>query len=86
MLHFASGTNTDSWTLSLTGNLILPEPVSNRDASTSASSWRRMAVLASESKRADLKLVGSPTSSTFTFSSGGRNACGSELHSVMSLG
>ena len=45
-----------------------------------------MAVWASESKRADLKLVGSRTCSTLTFSSGGRNACGSGLHSVINFG
>ena len=40
----------------------------------------------SESKRAALKLVGSVTCSTLIFSSGGRNACGSGLHSVMHAG
>ena len=86
MVHFASGTNTESCTLSLTGSSIFPSPVSNRAASMSDSSWRRMAVCASESNRADLKLVGSLTCSTLTFSSGGRNACGSGLHSVISVG
>ena len=38
------------------------------------------------SKRATLKLVGSVTCSTLTFSSGGRIACGSGLHSVSSPG
>src|SRR2546423_15441704 len=82
MAHFASGTKTDSCTLSLTGSSI----PSKRAASMSDSSRRRMAVWVSESKRADLKLVGSLTCSTFTFSSGGRDACGSGLHSVLSLG
>jgi hypothetical protein len=65
---------------------ILPAPVSKRAASMSASSLRRIAVCASESKRADLKLVGSLTCSTLIFSSGGRNACGSGLHSVIKRG
>ena len=39
-----------------------------------------------EAKRADLKLVGRRTCSTLTFSSGGRNACGSGLQSVMNCG
>src|SRR5437773_8146643 len=73
MAHFARGTKTESCTLSLTGSSI----PSKRAASMSDSSRRRMAVWACESKRADLKLVGSLTCSTFTFSSGGRNACGS---------
>ena len=38
MLHFASGTNTESCTLSLTGSSILPPPASKRAASTSLSS------------------------------------------------
>ena len=45
-----------------------------------------MAVCASDSNRAALKLVGRRTCSTLTGSSGGRNACGSGLHSVMSFG
>ena len=45
-----------------------------------------MAVLLSLSKRATLKLVGSVTCSTLTFSSGGRIACGSGLHSVSVAG
>src|SRR2546430_9715178 len=53
---------------------------SKRAASMSASSPRRIAVCASEGKRADLKLVGSLTCSTFSFSSDGRKACGSGLH------
>ena len=80
--HFASGTNTESCTFSLTGNSM----PAKRAASTSAASRRRIAVCASESKRADLKLVGSRTCSTFTFSSGGRKACGSGLHRVMKFG
>ena len=52
----------------------------------SASSCLRIAVCSSDGKRADLKLVGSRTCSTLTFSSGGRNACGSGLHSVMKFG
>ncbi len=45
-----------------------------------------MAVDFSLSKRATLKLVGSVTCSTLTFSSGGRIACGSGLLSVMVAG
>ena len=45
-----------------------------------------MAVCAAVSKSAALKFVGSLTCSTLIFSSGGRNACGSGLHSVISLG
>src|SRR5205814_8806127 len=57
-----------------------------RTASTSLSRSLRIFVCASDGKRADLKLVGSRTWSTLIFSSGGRNACGSGLHSVMKLG
>src|SRR2546426_6109882 len=60
MAHFASGTKTESCTLSLTGSSI----PSKRAASMSDSSRRRMAVWVSESKRADLKLVGKRTCST----------------------
>ena len=84
------------WAMLLTGNYrcvtkdgarsIRPAPVSKRDASMPASSSRSSAVCASEGKRADLKFVGRRTCSTLTFSSGGRNACGSGLHSVMSAG
>ena len=84
--HFASGTKTLSCTLSFTGSSIFSPPASKRIASMSASMSRRIAVCASESKRAALKLVGSVTCSTLTFSSGGRNACGSGLHSVMNAG
>src|SRR3954464_14579951 len=73
-------------TLSFTGSSILPSPVSKRIASMSSCNCRRMAVCLSESKRATLKLVGSVTNSTLTFSSGGRIACGSGLHSVKSAG
>jgi hypothetical protein len=45
-----------------------------------------MAVLLSLSNFATLKLVGSVTISTLTFSSGGRMACGSGLHSVREPG
>ena len=45
-----------------------------------------MAVDLSSSKRATLKLVGSVTISTLTFSSGGRIACGSGLLSVIAAG
>ena len=38
----------------------------------------------SEAKRAALKLVGSVTCSTLIFSPGGRIACGSGLHRVIS--
>ena len=46
---------------------------------------RSIAVCASASNRAALKLVGSLTCSTLTLSSGGRKACGSGLHSVISF-
>ncbi len=75
MLHFASGTKTESWTRSFTGS----SRPSWRTAQMSASRSRRMAVCASEGKRATLKLVGRLTCRTFTLSSGGRNACGSGL-------
>ncbi len=45
-----------------------------------------MAVFLSESNLATLKLVGRVTISTLTFSSGGRIACGSGLHSVSKAG
>ena len=76
----------ESCTLSFTGSSIFPSGASKRTASMSDSSWRRIAVCASDSNRAALKLVGSRTCSTLTFSSGGRNACGSGLHSVISAG
>ncbi len=43
---------------------------------------RSISVEPSSSKRATLKLVGSVTCRTLSFSSGGRKACGSGLHSV----
>ena len=52
----------------------------------SASKSRRIAVSSSEAKRATLKFVGRVTFRTFAFSSGGRNACGSGLQSVMQSG
>ena len=45
-----------------------------------------MALPFSLSNFATLKLVGSVTISTLTFSSGGRIACGSGLHSVRQAG
>ena len=51
------------------------------DASTSFCSGRRMRS-ASDSNRADLKLVGRVTSRKLIFSPGGRIACGSGLHRV----
>ena len=48
--HLASGTNTESCTLSFTGSSIL----SKRAASISASSFFRIAVCSSDRKRADL--------------------------------
>ena len=80
------GTNIDSCTLSLTGSSAIPFPVSNRAASISVSSFRRIFVCASDSNLADLKLVGSLTCKTLTGSSGGRNACGSGLQSVIKEG
>jgi len=67
MAHLASGTNTDSCTLSFTGSSSFSPPTSKRAASMSASSRRRIAVCASDGKRADLNLVGSRTGSTFTY-------------------
>ena len=86
MAHLASGTKTDSWTFNFTGSSIFSVPVSNRTASMSAASPRSMAVCSSDTKRADLKLVGRRTCSTLTLSSGGRKACGSGLHSVIVAG
>ena len=86
MAHFASGTNTLSCTLSFTGSSMRVPLSSKRASSTSVSSWRRIAVWASDSKRAALKLVGKVTCSTLTGSSGGRKACGSGLHRVSVFG
>ena len=46
----------ESCTLSFTGSSILPSGVSNRAASTSFSSWRRIAVLPSSSNLRDLEV------------------------------
>jgi hypothetical protein len=80
--HFASGTKIESCTRSFTGNSILPSGASKRTASMSFSSCRKIEVCMSLSNLATLKLVGSVTWRTFTFSSGGRIACGSGLHKV----
>ena len=52
----------------------------------SASSLASISLAAASPNGAVLKLVGSPTCSTFGFSPGGRTACGSGLHRVTSSG
>ena len=87
MLHFASGTNTESCTLSLTGSSILPLAGVEADRFDVRLELRAGSRCARPNRSAPtLKLVGRLTCSTLTFSSGGRNACGSGLHSVISFG